>query len=228
MYPVPESYRQAMAAAVRSERLRGALALADGGVLTFGPADLMSGSVTLDDQCVTGEELQFGCVYLGQAAFQLRTSLSRYRLYGAQLTLTYGLQLADGSWFDLPLGVYTVAEAERTSLCVAIHAYDNILKLDGDYTGPALQGTPYDMLCQIAEHCGLAVGMTGAEMAAWPNAGETFQLDTQDGCATWRDCLAAVAQVVGAFGAADRAGALVLRRFAAEPCRTLGPGVIFS
>lgn len=224
MYPVPESYRQAMAAAVRSERLRGALALADGGVLTFGPADLMSGSVTLDDQCVTGEELQFGCVYLGQAAFQLRTSLSRYRLYGAQLTLTYGLQLADGNWFDLPLGVYTVAEAERTSLCVAIHAYDNILKLDGDYTGPALQGTPYDMLCQIAEHCGLAVGMTGAEMAAWPNAGETFQLDTQDGCATWRDCLAAVAQVVGAFGAADRAGALVLRRFAAEPCRTLGPG----
>ena len=76
MYPVPESYRQAMAAAVRSERLRGALALADGGTLTFGPADLMSGSVTLDDQCVTGEELQFGCVYLGQAAFQLRTSLS--------------------------------------------------------------------------------------------------------------------------------------------------------
>ena len=112
----------------------------------------------------------------------------------------------------------------QPSLCVAIHAYDNILKLDGDYTGPALQGTPYDMLCQIAEHCGLAVGMTGAEMAAWPNAGETFQLDTQDGCATWRDCLAAVAQVVGAFGAADRAGALVLRRFAAEPCRTLGPG----
>ena len=45
MYPVPESYRQAMAAAVRSERLRGALALADGGVLEFGPADLMSGSV---------------------------------------------------------------------------------------------------------------------------------------------------------------------------------------
>ena len=53
----------------------------------------------------------------------------------------------------------------------AIHAYDNILKLDGDYTGPALQGTPYDMLCQIAEHCGLAVGMTGAEMAAMAQRG---------------------------------------------------------
>lgn len=224
MYPVPESYRQAMAAAVRSERLQGTLTLTDGSVLEFGPADLMSGSLTLDDQCVSGQELQFGCCYLGQASFQLRTGLSRYKLYGARVSLRYGLQLADGSWYDLPLGVYTVAEAERTSLCVSIRAYDDLLLLDKDYTGPALQGTPFDMLSQIAQHCALPLGMAAADMAAWPNAGETFQLDAQDGCATWRDCLAAVAQVVGAFGAVDRSGALVLRTFAAAPCKTIGPG----
>ena len=117
-----------------------------------------------------------------------------------------------------------MAEAERTNLCVSIHAYDNLLLLDRDYTGPALQGTPYGMLSQIAEHCGLELGVTEADLAGQPNAAETFQLDTQDGCATWRDCLAAVAQVTGCFGAVDRAGALVLRPFGAQPCATLGTG----
>ncbi|MFR7451908.1 MAG: hypothetical protein ACLUUL_07360 [Gemmiger sp.] len=224
MYAVTEAYQQAIRAPVRTERLRGTLTLTDGTVRSFGPESLMSGSVTLDTQCVNGQELEFGCVYLGQASFQLRTDLSRYKLYGARVSLTYGLQLPDGSWADLPLGVYTVAEAERTNLCVSIHAYDNLLLLDRDYTGPALQGTPYGMLSQIAEHCGLELGVTEADLAGQPNAAETFQLDTQDGCATWRDCLAAVAQVTGCFGAVDRAGALVLRPFGAQPCATLGTG----
>ncbi|HJC55471.1 MAG TPA: hypothetical protein H9699_09455 [Candidatus Gemmiger stercoravium] len=224
MYAVTEAYQQAIRAPVRTERLRGTLTLTDGTVRSFGPESLMSGSVTLDTQCVNGQELEFGCVYLGQASFQLRTDLSRYKLYGARVSLTYGLRLPDGSWADLPLGVYTVAEAERTNLCVSIHAYDNLLLLDRDYTGPALQGTPYGMLSQIAEHCGLELGVTEADLAGQPNAAETFQLDTQDGCATWRDCLAAVAQVTGCFGAVDRAGALVLRPFGAQPCATLGTG----
>lgn len=223
MYPVSEAYRLAMAQPVRTERLAGTLTLTNGETLAFGPADLMSGSVTVDDQCVSGEELQFGCVYLGQAAFQLRTALSRYVLYGAKLELTYGVQLADGSWEDLPLGVYTVAEAERTNLAVSIHAYDNILALDRDYAGPALQGTPFAMLSQIAAHCGLALGVTADDLAGWPNAEETFQLDTNDGCASWRDCAGAVAQLLGGFVTVDRSGALVVRRFAAESCRTLGP-----
>ena len=228
MYPVSEGYRQAMARPVRTERLTGTLQLTNGETVTFGPADLMSGSVTVDDQCVTGEELQFGCVYLGQAAFQLRTALSRYVLYGAKLQLVYGVQLADGSWEDVPLGVYTVAEAERTSMAVSIHAYDNILALDREYAGPALQGTPFGMLSQIAEHCGLALGMEAADLAGWPNAEETFQLDTNDGCATWRDCAGAVAQLLGAFVTVDRSGALVARRFADEPCRTLAPDARLS
>lgn len=224
MYAVSEAYRQAIAAPVRTERLTGTLQLTNGETVRFGPADLMSGSVTLDDQCVSGEDLQFGCVYLGQASFQLRTALSRYVLYGAGLQLTYGLQLPDGSWEEIPLGVYTVAEAERTSLAVTVRAYDNILALERDYAGPALQGTPFAMLSQIAAHCGLVLGIAEADLDGWPNAAETFQLDENDGCATWRDCAGAVAQLLGAFVTVDRSGALVARRFAETPCRTLDPG----
>lgn len=224
MIPVNQKYLAAIRAPVRTDRITGTIRLTDGGSVSFSAADLMSGSVTIDDQCVTGDELQFGCVYLGQAAFQLRTRLDRYRFYGGSLTLTYGIRLADGSWYELPLGVYTVSEAERTALYVSIKAYDNALLLDKRFDGEALQGTPYQMLARICEKCGLTLGQTKAELAAFPNGTETFQLDSGDGCESYRDCVGAIAQVLAGFGTVDRAGALVIRAFGAEPCAALGPG----
>ena len=146
MYPVSERYKTAIRARARTDRVVGTLTLTDGTVLALGVQDFMSGSLTLDNQCVTGEELAFGCVYLGQAAFSLRTSLSRYAFYGAKLVLRYELQLPGGSWEAVPLGVYTVAEAERKALYVSIKAYDNILPLQSRWDGTAIQGNAYEML----------------------------------------------------------------------------------
>ena len=129
IYSVSDAYKTAIRARTRTDRVTGTLTLTNGTVLNLDAADLMSGSLTLDNQCVTGEELVFGCAYLGQAALNLRTDLSRYAFYGAKLVLHYGLQLPGGRWETVPLGVYTVAEAERRALYVSIKAYDNILAL---------------------------------------------------------------------------------------------------
>ena len=225
IYPVSEQYKAAIRAHTRTDRVTGTLTLTDGTVLTPGAADFMSGSLTLDNQCVTGEELAFGCAYLGQAALNLRTDLSRYAFYGAKLTLTYELLLPDGRWEAVPLGVYTVAEAERKALYVSIKAYDNILALQSRYDGRTVQGTAYEMLAQIADACGLALGQTAEEIAALnANAALVCGLNAADGLSTWRDCVSAVAQLLGGFAAADRAGRLVIRPFAADVCASLGAG----
>lgn len=166
MYPVSEAYKTAIRARTRTDRVTGTLTLTDGTVLPLTAAELMSGSLTLDNQCVTGEELAFGCAYLGQAALNLRTALSRHAFYGARLCLAYGLQLPDGQWEDVPLGSYTVAEAERRALYVSIKAYDNLLALQRRYDGTVLQGTAYELLGQIADACGLTLGQTAGEVAA--------------------------------------------------------------
>ena len=140
MYPVSQAYKTAIRARTRTDSVTGVLTLKDGTVLALQPQDLISGSLTLDNQCVTGEELAFGCAYMGQAALSLRTELDRYSFYGASLVLTYALQLADGSWERVPLGCYTVAEAERRALYVSIKAYDNILALQTRFDGEALRG----------------------------------------------------------------------------------------
>ena len=222
IYSVSDAYKTAIRARTRTDRVTGTLTLTNGTVLDLDAADLMSGSLTLDNQCVTGEELAFGCAYLGQAALNLRTDLSRYAFYGAKLVLHYGLQLPGGRWETVPLGVYTVAEAERRALYVSIKAYDNILALQQKYDGTTMQGTAYALLGQIAAACGLTLGQTEAEIGALnPNAALVCQLSGADGLSTWRECAAAVAQLVGGFAAADRAGRLVLRTFAEKPCAAL-------
>lgn len=222
IYSVSDAYKTAIRARTRTDRVTGTLTLTNGTVLNLDAADLMSGSLTLDNQCVTGEELVFGCAYLGQAALNLRTDLSRYAFYGAKLVLHYGLQLPGGRWETVPLGVYTVAEAERRALYVSIKAYDNILALQQKYDGTTMQGTAYALLGQIAAACGLTLGQTEAEIGALnPNAALVCQLSGTDGLSTWRECAAAVAQLVGGFAAADRAGRLVLRTFAEKPCAAL-------
>ena len=223
MYPVSERYKTAIRARARTDRVAGTLTLTDGTVLALGVQDFMSGSLTLDNQCVTGEELAFGCVYLGQAAFSLRTRLNRYAFYGAKLVLRYELQLPGGSWETVPLGVYTVAEAERKALYVSIKAYDNILPLQSRWDGTAIQGNAYEMLAQIADGCRLELGQTAEEIAALnPNAALACQLSAADGLTTWRDCVAAIAQLLGGFGTVDRAGRLVIRQFAKTSCVSLG------
>ena len=195
MYPTTSAYQKAVCASVRTDRVNGSLTLTDGTVLTLTDADIVSGSLCMDNQCVNGEELAFGCAYLGQVSLQLRTDLSRYALYGACLRLDYALLLPDTSWETVPLGVFTVAEAERRAGFVSLKAYDNLVKLDTRYDGSVLAGTAYEILRQIAENCGLALGQTAAEIAALnPNAALSRQLDATYNVDTWRDCAAAVAQ----------------------------------
>ena len=222
MYPTSTAYQTAVCAPVRTDRVTGTLTLTDGTVLPLTDADLVSGSLCWDNQCVNGEELAFGCAYLGQVSLQLRTELSRYALYGACLRLDYALLLPDAAWETVPLGVFTVAEAERRGGFVSLKAYDNLVKLDARYDGTVLAGTAYEILQQIADARGLALGQTAAEVAALnPNAALSRQLDATYNVTTWRDCAAAVAQLLGGFATVDRAGRLVVRCFAAAPCRTL-------
>ena len=47
-------------------------------------------------------------------------------------------------------------------------------------------------------------------------------MSAADGLTTWRDCVAAIAQLLGGFGTVDRAGRLVIRQFAKTSCVSLG------
>ncbi len=162
MYDVPKEYRAAIRSPTRNDRMAGKLTLTDGSTIELTDSAVISGSVSVDNQCVSGQELAFGSVYMGQASLQLRTALSSAAFYDAALQIDYEIQLADGSWYTLPVGRYTVAEAERSAAVVSLTGYDNMLKLERKFSGSAILGDAYAMLTQIAGTCGVELAQSEA------------------------------------------------------------------
>ena len=223
MYSVPDGYLAAIRAPTRTDRLAGKLTLTNGTTIALNDSAVISGSLSVDNQCVSGQELTFGSVYMGQASLQLRTELTSAAFYNAALEIDYEIKLADGSWYTLPVGRYTVAEAERSAAVVSLTAYDNMLKLEQNLSGSVIQGDAYTMLTQIAEACGVELGQTEAEIKALSaNAELLRQLDSTYNVSSWRDCAGAIAQLLAGFATCDRLGRLVIHQFAETPCVTLG------
>lgn len=221
MLTTSEEFLAAILAMSRTDRLTGTLTKADGTVIELGDSNIEDGSVSVSRECVTGEEIEFGSAVMAQLDFDLRTEESRYAFYNAKISLVYGVKLADGTWFDIPMGEFTVAEAERKNTLVQLTAYDNLLDMDDDYGGKALYGTPYEIFVAICEHCGLELATTEEEFLAMPNGEEKIQVDETSGCTTWRDCAKVVAQMIGAFIVADRNGAIALKRYGKDVCMTI-------
>ena len=49
----------------RNDRMAGKLILTDGSTIELTDSAVISGSVSVDNQCVSGQELAFGSVYMG-------------------------------------------------------------------------------------------------------------------------------------------------------------------
>ena len=130
MYAVSDAFKAAIYNSYVNDRLAGVITLTDGTALPFDDGDLLSGSLTIDNQCVNGDELEFGAVYAGQLSMTLTTNIIRYRLLHAMVSASYFLRLPGGMEEEVPLGVYTVTEANRKGDTVALKALDNMVRLN--------------------------------------------------------------------------------------------------
>lgn len=221
MYNVSSEYLAAIRALSKTDRMTGTLRYANGEEISLADALLRGGTVSIAKQCVTGEELEYGTAIIGELDISLRTDRSRYAFSGAKISPVYGLLLADGTWYDLPLGVYTVCETDRKNSLVKLVAYDNLLSLDKDYDGVSIYGTPFEVMTEICELCGVAFAHTEEEILAMPNGDQAIQIDSTSGCNTFRDCAKIVAQLVGAFVIADAQGRIALRQYGKASVATL-------
>lgn len=221
MYNVSTEYLSAVRALSRTDRLTGILELTNGTTIELKDNRIFERTLELVHDIVSGEEIEFGSAMLKQLSFSLRTHQDRYVFYDARITPYYGVKLADGTWFDVPLGAFEVAEAERGGNYVQLVAYDDLLKFDKEYDGTAMTGTCYEVLLDICDICGVPFGLTEEALAEFPNGDSSIYIDAKTGCTKYRDCLKVISQKLGAFVTTDRAGNLILKRFGKEPITSL-------
>lgn len=217
MYPVSEAFLQAVQGNTRHYYWTGRITTAAGAVYGFTQEDIVKGSGYISGQCCGSSEIELGTVYAAEMGISLYLPVDRYTLEDAQVELFYHLRLGDGSYEEVPMGIFEVSEANRTAHFLELKAYDHMLRFERDFNGFESVGTAYGFMELCAKACKVDLAQTEAEIGAMPNGSEVLSIYAENDIETYRDVLYFVAQVLGGFFCINRAGKLELRKYGDSP-----------
>lgn len=228
MYAVSDAYKKAIQDNTRSYYWTGKITLSDGTEYPFENKDIVKGSGYITRQCCGSNEIELGTVYAAELGITLLTDIDRYSLTGAAITLSFHLDIGEGTYEEVPMGVFEISEANRTIRCLEIKAYDYMLRFDAAFDEKVTNGVAYDLLLLACEACKVELANTKEELAAMPNGSTVLGVYTENDIETWRDLIFYVAQVLGCFAQIDRAGKLLLIKYGNSPVADIPDSQRFS
>ena len=217
MYPVSEAFLRAVQENTRRYYWTGKITTKGGAVYPFGYEDIVKGSGYVSAQCCGSAEIELGTVYAAEMGVTLFSQIDRYTLDGAKVELSYHLRIADGSFEEVPMGIFEVSEANRTAHCLELKAYDYMLRFEKSFNGFESVGNAWAFLELCCKACGVEMENTRAEIEGMPNGRELLSIYPENDIGTYRDVLFFVGQVLGGFFCINRRGRLELRKYGAEP-----------
>lgn len=178
----------------------------------------MKGSGYISGQCCGSTEIEIGTVYAAEMRITLFSEIDRYTLEDAKIELFYHMRLGNGSFEEVPMGIFEVSEANRTLHCLEIKAYDYMLRFERSFNGFETVGNAYAFLVLCCKACNVEFAHTQAEIEAMPNGEELLSVYTENDIETYRDVLYYVGQVLGGFFCINRTGKLELRKIQECAC----------
>ncbi len=217
MYPVSEAFLRAVQENTRRYYWTGKITTKGGAVYPFGYEDIVKGSGYVSAQCCGSAEIELGTVYAAEMGVTLFSQIDRYTLDGARVELSYHLRVADGSFEEVPMGVFEVSEANRRLHCLELKAYDYMLRFEKSFNGFESVGNAWAFLELCCKACGVEMENTKAEIEGMLNGRELLSIYPENDIGTYRDVLFFVGQVLGGFFCINRRGRLELRKYGAEP-----------
>lgn len=217
MYPVSDVFLQAVQENTRKYYWTGKITTKTGQVHEFGYEDIVKGSGYISCQCCGSTEIELGTVYAAEMGITLFSQIDRYTLEAAKVELFYHLQIEDGSYEQIPMGIFEISEANRLTKCLELKAYDYMLHFEKDFNGFETVGTAYDFLSLCCKSCQVEMAQTQEEISTMPNADVTLSIYPENDIETYRDVLYFTAQVLGCFCCINREGKLELRKYMAAP-----------
>ena len=228
MYPVSEEFLTAVQENTRNFYWTGRITTKAGVVHEFGNGDIVKGSGYITGQCCGSTEIEIGTVYAAEMGLTLFSEIDRYTLEDAKIELFYHLRLGNGSFEEVPMGIFEVSEANRTLHCLEIKAYDYMLRFERSFNGFETVGNAYAFLVLCCKACNVELAHTQAEIEAMPNGEELLSVYTENDIETYRDVLYYVGQVLGGFFCINRTGKLELRKYRNVPVMTVSDRQRFS
>ena len=225
MYPVSESYKNAISAHVRyGQKVSGKVVLNDGTTtIELSNSNIVSGSLVYTAQI--GDGFSVGGASSSQLELGLITDMSNpYNLYGARVTLSYGIvtDSANDSWEWVPLGTFYVKEVSRQTGYVKITAYDSFVKMDIWSDNIITEGSISAILTSCLNECNITGDLSN--LSTFPNYNRQIKISESDSIETLRDCVMWICQLLGCFSRINREGVFELVHLYSDPVKIITPG----
>ena len=213
MYNVSNAYKTAMHNRVQKFKVRGTV-----GNVSFSDENILVGSLSISNQCSGSDNIDIGQVYIGELNCTfLGVDIDRNSWFGKEIIIDFGQCLNDGSYEFIPLGVFTVAEADYTESGVAVKAYDHVAKLDKTCSSLSTGAKPYNLAKIACDACRVTLETSEAEFLRVPNGKVTLGIYAENDIKTYRDALSWIAQTCCCFVTASRSGGILFRQYGGQP-----------
>ena len=236
---IPEHASEYKTAIRRASRpyntVEGVITFPDSTTMDIDGATMPTNSISISKQCVDSGELMFGGVFMSTLKISLLTDMSRYAFYNATISLKFKIEVGRTTdpnptpiYSEVPLGIFTVSDAERPTDRVVLTADDNMAMLDKDIGGTIISGTPWQVFQQVSQETGIQLAFTETDLDEFVNNDYAIEVSENSGIKTYREVVKVPCQMMGCFAYADRQGKLALKKFSATVDDTLTTGDWYS
>ncbi|MCU7380966.1 MAG: hypothetical protein SOR93_03615 [Clostridiales Family XIII bacterium] len=196
--------------------------LADTTMLTIDDDNIMSGGLSIETATSQSNSFEIGSMVIGKLTLRISNADEEFTPYdftNAVITPQIGLDLEDGTAEWLDKGVFTSERAATSGSVWTITAYDNMARLDQDYSKSNL--TYPATVRQIAND---ACNICGLVLSGDSFAGENYIINKrpEGDNLTFRAVLSYCAQITGNYGYCDTQGRLAFGWYDADTLRHYG------
>lgn len=219
MYPVSNDY----IATVHGDVIKTRLTFEIDGT-TYTDENILQGSLQITNQCTDTKDVKVGAVYVGELSATFRNvNVTRNQWRGKEISLTFYMQTDEDedTWESVPLGVFTVSEAQWKASGVTVKAFDNMQKFDMPLSLGQTGGKLYDFLVVACTACHVTLAQTEQQIQALPNGNTFFSYFNTNDVQTWRDLISYIAAMFGGFATINRSGELEFRTYGLTSVDTL-------
>lgn len=216
MYPISEAFLQAVQENTRSYYWTGRITTKSGMVHEFTNKDIVKGSGYISSQCCGSTEIELGTVYSSEMGITILSEIDRYTLEDGLIELFYHLRLPDGTYEEVPMGVFEISEANRHIRCLEIKAYDYMLRFEKDFNTTDTIGNAFEIISLCCKACGVEFAHAQNEIESMPNGNIVLSIYAENDIETYRDVLFYIGQILGGFFFINRYGKLELKKYGTE------------
>ena len=229
MLDVSAAYTAAIKDKNRTDRITGTIKLCDGETINITDDIIVNNSVTLKEQLVSGDTFEIGTFYTNQLDITVYDNNFLSRTYAnARITPKYEIQLADGTWESVPLGVFTVDNSltKRKGSIHKLTAFDDSTRFDVNISAYAGgRKTVQQHIKDAAADVGIELATT--DFGAYPNDNLTVDSTISTEIQTYRDLIEWCCAIMAASARINRYGKLEIVKLK-EKTTTVDDALIYD